>query len=150
MYTICSFTMELMHQKSKAPSLQSGDVYYGATLKYGYVEGQAHRLYLCRLEHGRGVHNPFGREPQCLPTKASDFHPLRQVGYHDLFPPIRLGDGKVPLRDWLLENGGKLLTAEYDETGIMCISTPMTTVFLIDVTVGYDQVFTLPTGIPRR
>ena len=24
-------------------------------------------------------------------------------------------DGNVPLRDWLLENGGKLLTAEYDK-----------------------------------
>lgn len=54
----------------------------------------------------------------------------------------------VPLRDWLLENGGKLLTAEYDETNYVYINANDHGIPYIDVTVGYDQVFTLPTGIP--
>lgn len=57
-------------------------------------------------------------------------------------------DGNVPLRDWLLENGGKLLTAEYDETNYVYINANDHGIPYIDVTVGYDQVFTLPTGIP--
>ena len=57
-------------------------------------------------------------------------------------------DGNVPLRNWLLENGGKLLTAEYDEENYVYINANDHGIPYIDVTVGYDQVFTLPTGIP--
>lgn len=57
-------------------------------------------------------------------------------------------DGNVPLRDWLLENGGKLLTAEYDEANYVYTNANDHGIPYIDVTVKYDQVFTLPTGIP--
>ena len=57
-------------------------------------------------------------------------------------------DGNVPLRDWLLENGGKLLTAEYDETNYVYINANDHGIPYIDVTVEYNQVFTLPTEIP--
>lgn len=57
-------------------------------------------------------------------------------------------DGNVPLRDWLLDNGGKLLTAEYDEANYEYINANDHGIPYIDVTVEYDQVFTLPTGIP--
>lgn len=57
-------------------------------------------------------------------------------------------DGNVPLRDWLLENGGKLLTAEYDEANYEYINANDHGIPYIDVTVEYDQVFTLPTDIP--
>lgn len=57
-------------------------------------------------------------------------------------------DGNVPLRDWLLNNGGKLLTAEYDEANYVYINANDHGIPYIDVTVEYDQVFTLPTGIP--
>ena len=57
-------------------------------------------------------------------------------------------DGNVPLRDWLLKNGGKLLTAEYDEANYVYINANDHGIPYIDVTVEYDQVFTLPTGIP--
>ena len=57
-------------------------------------------------------------------------------------------DGNVPLRDWLLNNGGKLLTAEYDEANYAYINANDHGIPYIDVTVEYDQVFTLPTGIP--
>lgn len=57
-------------------------------------------------------------------------------------------DGNVPLRDWLLNNGGKLLTAEYDEANYAYINANDHGIPYIDVSVKYDQVFTLPTGIP--
>ena len=57
-------------------------------------------------------------------------------------------DGNVPLRDWLLKNGGKLLTAEYDEANYVYINANDHGIPYIDVSVAYDQVFTLPTGIP--
>ena len=57
-------------------------------------------------------------------------------------------DGNVPLRDWLLENGGKLLTAEYDKANGVYTNANDHGIPYIDVTVEYDQVFTLPTGIP--
>ena len=57
-------------------------------------------------------------------------------------------DGNVPLRDWLLKNGGKLLTAEYDEANYVYINANDHGIPYIDVSVKYDQVFTLPTGIP--
>ena len=57
-------------------------------------------------------------------------------------------DGNVPLRDWLLKNGGKLLTAEYDEANYVYTNANDHGIPYIDVTVKYDQVFTLPTGIP--
>ena len=57
-------------------------------------------------------------------------------------------DGNVPLRDWLLNNGGKLLTAEYDEANYVYINANDHGIPYIDVSVKYDQVFTLPTGIP--
>ena len=57
-------------------------------------------------------------------------------------------DGNVPLRDWLLDNGGKLLTAEYDEANYEYINANDHGIPYIDVTVEYDQVFTLPTDIP--
>ena len=57
-------------------------------------------------------------------------------------------DGNVPLRDWLLENGGKLLTAAYDEANYEYINANDHGIPYIDVTVEYDQVFTLPTDIP--
>ena len=57
-------------------------------------------------------------------------------------------DGNVPLKDWLLENGGKLLTAEYDEENYVYINANDHGIPYIDVTVEYDEVFTLPTDIP--
>ena len=57
-------------------------------------------------------------------------------------------DGNVPLRDWLLKSGGKLLTAEYDKTNGVYINANYHGIPYIDVTVEYDQVFTLPTEIP--
>ena len=57
-------------------------------------------------------------------------------------------DGNVPLKDWLLENDGKLLTAEYDEENYVYINANDHGIPYIDVSVKYDQVFTLPTGIP--
>ena len=57
-------------------------------------------------------------------------------------------DGNVPLRDWLLDNGGKLLTAEYDKANGVYTNANDHGIPYIDVTVEYDQVFTLPTGIP--
>ena len=57
-------------------------------------------------------------------------------------------DGNVPLRDWLLENGGKLLTAAYDEENGVYSNANDHGIPYIDVSVAYDQVFTLPTGIP--
>ena len=57
-------------------------------------------------------------------------------------------DGNVPLRDWLLDNGGKLLTAEYDKANGVYINANGHGIPYIDVTVEYDQVFTLPTEIP--
>ena len=57
-------------------------------------------------------------------------------------------DGNVPLRDWLLNNGGKLLTAEYDESNYVYINANDHGIPYIDVSVKYDQAFTLPTGIP--
>ena len=57
-------------------------------------------------------------------------------------------DGNVPLKDWLLENGGKLLTAEYDEANDAYTNANGHGIPYIDVTVKYDRVFTLPTGIP--
>ena len=57
-------------------------------------------------------------------------------------------DGNVPLRDWLLNNGGKLLTAEYDKANGVYINANYHGIPYIDVTVEYDQVFTLPTEIP--
>lgn len=57
-------------------------------------------------------------------------------------------DGNVPLRDWLLKNGGKLLTAEYDKANGVYTNANDHGIPYIDVTVEYDQVFTLPTGIP--
>ena len=57
-------------------------------------------------------------------------------------------DGNVPLRDWLLNNGGKLLTAEYDEANYVYINANDHGIPYIDVSVKYDQAFTLPTGIP--
>lgn len=57
-------------------------------------------------------------------------------------------DGNVPLRDWLLDNDGKLLTAEYDEANYEYINANDHGIPYIDVTVEYDQVFTLPTDIP--
>ena len=59
-------------------------------------------------------------------------------------------DGNVPLKDWLLDErvGGKLLTAEYDEANYVYINANDHGIPYIDVTVKYDRVFTLPTGIP--
>ena len=57
-------------------------------------------------------------------------------------------DGNVPLRDWLLNNGGKLLTAEYDEENGVYSNANDHGIPYIEVSVKYDQVFTLPTGIP--
>ena len=59
-------------------------------------------------------------------------------------------DGNVPLKDWLLDErvGGKLLTAEYDEANYVYINANDHGIPYIDVSVKYDQVFTLPTGIP--
>ena len=57
-------------------------------------------------------------------------------------------DGNVPLRDWLLKSGGKLLTAEYDKANGVYINANYHGIPYIDVTVEYDQVFTLPTEIP--
>ena len=57
-------------------------------------------------------------------------------------------DGNVPLKDWLLDNGGKLLTAEYDEANYVYINANDHGIPYIDVSVKYDQAFTLPTGIP--
>ena len=57
-------------------------------------------------------------------------------------------DGNVPLRDWLLENGGKLLTAAYDEENGVYSNANDHGIPYIDVSVAYDQVFTLPTAIP--
>lgn len=57
-------------------------------------------------------------------------------------------DGNVPLRDWLLKNGGELLTSEYDEENGKYTNANDHGIPYIDVTVKYDQVFTLPTGIP--
>ena len=57
-------------------------------------------------------------------------------------------DGNVPLRDWLLENSGKLLTAAYDEENGVYSNANDHGIPYIDVSVAYDQVFTLPTGIP--
>lgn len=57
-------------------------------------------------------------------------------------------DGNVPLRDRLLDNGGKLLTAEYDKANGVYTNANDHGIPYIDVTVEYDQVFTLPTGIP--
>mgnify|MGYP004645541085 CR=1 FL=1 len=57
-------------------------------------------------------------------------------------------DGNVPLKDWLLDNGGKLLTAEYDEANDVYINANDHGIPYIDVSVAYDQVFTLPTDIP--
>lgn len=57
-------------------------------------------------------------------------------------------DGNVPLRDWLLENGGKLLTAAYDEENGVYSNANDHGIPYIEVSVKYDQVFTLPTGIP--
>lgn len=57
-------------------------------------------------------------------------------------------DGNVPLRDWLLENGGKLLTAAYDEENGVYSNANDHGIPYIDVTVEYNQVFTLPTEIP--
>ena len=57
-------------------------------------------------------------------------------------------DGNVPLRDWLLDNGGKLLTAEYDKANGVYTNANGHGIPYIDVTVKYDQVFTLPTEIP--
>ena len=59
-------------------------------------------------------------------------------------------DGNVPLKDWLLDErvGGKLLTAEYDEANYVYINANDHGIPYIDVSVAYDQVFTLPTGIP--
>lgn len=56
-------------------------------------------------------------------------------------------DGNVPLRDWLLDNGGELLTSEYDEENGKYTNANDHGIPYIDVTVKYDQVFTLPTGI---
>ena len=57
-------------------------------------------------------------------------------------------DGNVPLRDWLLKNGGKLLTAEYNKDTYKYINANDHGIPYIDVSVKYDQVFPLPTGIP--
>lgn len=57
-------------------------------------------------------------------------------------------DGNVPLRDWLLKSGGKLLTAEYDKANGVYTNANYHGIPYIDVTVEYDQVFTLPTEIP--
>ena len=57
-------------------------------------------------------------------------------------------DGNMPLRDWLLENGGKLLTAAYDEENGVYSNANDHGIPYIEVSVKYDQVFTLPTGIP--
>ena len=59
-------------------------------------------------------------------------------------------DGNVPLKDWLLDErvGGKLLTAEYDEANYVYINANDHGIPYIDVSVKYDQVFTLPTDIP--
>lgn len=59
-------------------------------------------------------------------------------------------DGNVPLKDWLLDErvGGKLLTAEYDEENYVYINANDHGIPYIDVSVKYDQVFTLPTEIP--
>ncbi|MFQ8799408.1 MAG: hypothetical protein ACLR7Y_09505, partial [Dysosmobacter sp.] len=57
-------------------------------------------------------------------------------------------DGNVPLRDWLLKNGGNLLTAEYDEANGVYTNANDHGIPYIDVSVKYDQVFTLPTDIP--
>ena len=57
-------------------------------------------------------------------------------------------DGNVPLRDWLLKSGGKLLTAEYDKANGVYTNANNHGIPYIDVTVEYDQVFTLSTEIP--
>ena len=58
-------------------------------------------------------------------------------------------DGNVALRDWLLDEeiGGKMLTAEYDSANYVYINANNNGIPYIDVTVKYDQVFTLPTDI---
>lgn len=56
--------------------------------------------------------------------------------------------GNVQLKNWLLEKGGKLLTAEYDKTTYKYINANDDGIPYIDVTVEYDQVFALPTNIP--
>ena len=58
-------------------------------------------------------------------------------------------DGNVELRDWLLDKsiGGKLLTAEYDADHYTYINANANGIPYIDVTVEYDEEFTLPTGI---
>ena len=59
-------------------------------------------------------------------------------------------DGNVALRDWLLgkEIGGKMLTAEYDSANYEYINANTNGIPYIEVTVKYDEEFTLPTDIP--
>ena len=47
-----------------------------------------------------------------------------------------------------LKSGGKLLTAEYDKANGVYTNANNHGIPYIDVTVEYDQVFTLPTEIP--
>lgn len=59
-------------------------------------------------------------------------------------------DGNVKLRDWLLDEeiGGTMLTAEYDADNYEYINANNNGIPYIDVTVKYDQKFTLPADIP--
>lgn len=125
---------------------QSGDVYYGATLNTDMSKAKRTGYTFAGWCTDEAYTTPW--EGTTMPAyEGTDFHLYAKWDTMTYF--LRFDwDGNVPLRDWLLENGGKLLTAEYDETNYVYINANDHGIPYIDVTVGYDQVFTLPTGIP--
>lgn len=122
---------------------QSGDVYYGATLNTDMSKAQ---------RAGYTFVGWYTDEERTIPWSGTTM-PAKDLTLYAKWDVMTYflrfdWDGNVPLRDWLLENGGKLLTAEYDETNYVYINANDHGIPYIDVTVEYNQVFTLPTEIP--
>lgn len=125
---------------------QSGDVYYGATLNTDMSKAKRTGYTFAGWCTDEAYTTPW--EGTTMPAyEGTDFHLYAKWDTMTYF--LRFDwDGNVPLRDWLLENGGKLLTAEYDEENGKYTNANDHGIPYIDVTVKYDQAFALPTGIP--
>lgn len=121
----------------------SGDVYYGATLNTD----------MSKAKRTGYTFAGWYEDATYEKTWSGTTMPARNLTLYAKWDTMTYflrfdWDGNVPLRDWLLKNGGKLLTAEYDEENYVYINANDHGIPYIDVSVKYDQVFTLPTEIP--
>ena len=126
----------------------SGDVYYGATLDTDMSKAKRTGYTFAGWYTDESCTSGNEFTATIMPAyEGTDFNLYAKWDTMTYF--LRFDwDGNVPLRNWLLENGGKLLTAEYDEKNYVYINANDHGIPYIDVSVKYDQVFTLPTEIP--